>query len=175
MFNSSEPGNHKMIKNNCTLINETTLAIGKSEAIAFINLDSGQLSFHYATNQSNDDIKLSGVSCVAGNKCESIIAVADISTKPHILLFTYPQLKCISKLRSTLNISICLTTTECSNNLYFLDQNSYGFYKQLEFWESEHLVALSFYDNFFIEIWNWRNGALLLTQKTNYLVNNHFI
>lgn len=50
-----------------------------------------------------------------------------------------------------------------------------GFYRQLEFWESDHLIALTFCENFYIEIWNWRTATQLLLQKTDFLVDNQFI
>lgn len=57
----------------------------------------------------------------------------------------------------------------------FIDTPSLDYYQQLEFWESDHLIALTFNENYYLEFWNFRTGILLKKQKTDFLVDNQFI
>lgn len=55
------------------------------------------------------------------------------------------------------------------------DASISGYYQQLEFWNSDHMIALTFCENYFLEIWNWRNRTQLFMQKTDFLLEHQFI
>lgn len=50
-----------------------------------------------------------------------------------------------------------------------------GIYRQLEFCDGEYLIALTFKNSFFLEIWNWRNQTELLIQQTDFFIGQQFM
>lgn len=81
---------------NIALVTENTLIFGRNVSIGSFSLDSKQLKFHYIPNNS---LKSRGIKCLACERTASIVAVDDIS-EPRILLYTFPEFKCISQLES---------------------------------------------------------------------------
>lgn len=81
---------------NFSVINHNTLAFGKHDAIGFVNIESGQLTFHHVVDEQG----IPGISCIAGNKNEPIYAIGEISTPSRIVLFSSQQNACIGQLKS---------------------------------------------------------------------------
>lgn len=85
---------------NFSVINHNTLVFGKHDAIGFVNIESGQLTFHHVVDEQVKSAGISGISCIAGNKNEPIYAIGDISTPSRIVLFSSQQNACIGQLKS---------------------------------------------------------------------------
>lgn len=82
-------------------MNHNTFAFGKGESIGFVNIETGQLEFQYILDES---INNRGISCIAGDKTESIFAIGD-TFQSRILLFASLNTRCISQLKSINNLS----------------------------------------------------------------------
>lgn len=77
-------------------MNHNTFAFGKGESIGFANIETGQLEYQYILDETIDN---RGISCIAGDKTESIFAIGD-TFQSRILLFESQNTRCISQLKS---------------------------------------------------------------------------
>lgn len=162
---------------NASFVNETTLTFGRSESIGIYNLNNNQLKFNYIPSETLDN---RSVACLTCHRNASIVAAGDTHDS-RILLYEFPKFTCISQLKSKSNHQ------EISSKLYWniasvffsemcsLDPTVAGYYKKLLFHLTEHLIALKFSSNNFIELWNWRSGSLLFVQQTDYFVDEQTI
>lgn len=55
------------------------------------------------------------------------------------------------------------------------DSVTSGFYQQIEFWESDYLIGLTFCENYFLEVWNWRTQTQLVLQRTDFLFDDQYL
>lgn len=157
---------------NICLMNGNKLVFGKGESVGIVHIDTGQLEYQYILDET---INNRGISCIAGDKTESIFAIGD-TFQSRILLFAFPSTRCISQLKSSSTLFVLQSTLiEQLQKFLLLDPATSGFYQQLQFWQSDHLIALKFHSNNFIEIWNWRNNILLHVQETNYFAEQQLI
>lgn len=163
---------------NFSVINHTMCAFEKHDAVGFVDIESGQTTFHHVIDENVEDRSISGISCISATANEMIYAIGDVSTPPRIILYSYPN-TCIGQLQSRwLVFKLRAATENDSKFLWFFfiitDASSSGFYQQIQFWDSDHLIALTFCENYFLEIWNWRTNTQLILQKTNFLFDQQF-
>lgn len=86
---------HASILNHCTLIVE------KDDAVGFVDVDSGQVTFHHVIGEKVCDTGICGISCISGHENESLYAIGDIATPPRIILYAYPKI-CLRQLQRKL-------------------------------------------------------------------------
>lgn len=79
------------IPTNISIINHSILAIGKHDAIGFVNFEDGKVTFNHVIDEKIMNHGIDGISCISGHKTEPIYAIGDISTPPRIVLFSYPN------------------------------------------------------------------------------------
>lgn len=84
---------------NFGVINSSILAFGKHDAIGFIDIANGHVTYRHVIDEIVMDRGICGISCISGNSNESIYAIGDISTPPRIVLFSSTK-GCISQLQS---------------------------------------------------------------------------
>lgn len=82
-----------------SVINHSILAIAKYDAVAFVDVESGQITFQYLIDEKVRDEGICGISCVSAHENELIYAIGDICTPARIILFTYPK-TCLGQLQS---------------------------------------------------------------------------
>lgn len=175
MEHTSDSSTRKFLEiSNFSVINHNVLAFGKNDAIGFVNIEKSQLSFHHVVDKQIMGARICGISCMAGNRNEPIYAIGDISTPSRIILFSSENV-CIGQLKSMYIQTSSIKINLKSNHAKWIGAHSSGFYGQLEFWESDLLIALTYCENYFLEIWNWRNRTQLLLQKTDFLDNHQCI
>lgn len=86
---------------NFSVFNHSTIVFGKHDAIGFVDVESGQVTYHHVIDEQVKDKGICGISCVSGNANESIYAIGDISIPPRIILYSVSQ-GCIGQLQSRL-------------------------------------------------------------------------
>lgn len=91
-------GTHE-IAANASILNHSILIFGKDDAVGFVDVDSGQVTFHHIVDEKVRDNGIRGITCISGHENESIYAIGDISTPPRIILFAYPKV-CLRQLQS---------------------------------------------------------------------------
>lgn len=78
-------------------VHENIIGFENGDAVGFINIDNGQKTFHYILSEDS----VTGITCIAGNKTESIFALGCIcNSVPLILIYSYPDIQCIGHLNS---------------------------------------------------------------------------
>lgn len=87
------------IPSNFSVIDHNILAFGKHDAIGFVNVENGKITFNYVIDEKLQNQGIGGISCISGHKTEPIYAIGDIST-PRIILFSYPS-QILGQLKST--------------------------------------------------------------------------
>lgn len=87
---------------NFSVFNQNTLVFSKHDAIGFINVEDGRVTYHHVIDKSVMGTGVCGISCISGHKYELIYAIGDISTSPRIILFTHPN-ECIGQLKRRTN------------------------------------------------------------------------
>lgn len=110
-----------------------------------------------------DGVRCDGLSCMAGHRNESILAISEMSGNRRIILLAYPSLQCIS--------TLSLGHGEGDG----VRGTTSPYYRCIQFSETEHIVALTSFPDYELEVWNWRTGTLLLTQPTGCNHFNQFI
>lgn len=93
---------------NTSILNHNILIFGKDDAVGFVDIDSGRVTFHHVIDEKVSDTGICGVSCISGHGNESIYAIGDISMPPRIILYEYPNI-CLRQLQSKL-ISVTYIT-----------------------------------------------------------------
>lgn len=88
-----------------------------------------------------------------------------MSCARRIILLAYPSLQCIS----TLSIR---DPGEGDNKER---EKTSPHYQCIQFSETEHVIALTSFPGYNLEVWNWRTGTLLLAQPTRVNHHNQFI
>lgn len=83
---------------NVSIINHRNIVLGKHDSVGFIDVESGQATFHYVIGKKVCDKEIWGISCVSGHENELIYAIGDISIPPRIILYGYPEV-CIGQLQ----------------------------------------------------------------------------
>lgn len=91
-----------------SVVNHSILAFGKHDAIGFVDVESGQVTFHHVIDEQVKDKGIGGISCISGNASESVYAIGDISIPARIILYSISQ-GCIGQLQSKSN-----STMKCS-------------------------------------------------------------
>lgn len=86
---------------NASILNRSVFIFGKDDAVGFVDVDSGQVTFHHVIDEKVCDIGICGISCISGHENEPIYAIGDISTPPRIILYAYPKM-CLRQLQSKL-------------------------------------------------------------------------
>lgn len=110
-----------------------------------------------------DGIRCDGLSCMAGHRNESILAISEMSCNRRIILLAYPSLQCIS--------TLSLGRSEDGRGR----ETASPYYRCIQFSETEHVIALTSFPDYELEVWNWRTGTILLTQPTGVKHFNQFI
>lgn len=87
---------------NFSVINHSIFAFGKHDAIGFVDVESGQVTFHHVIDEKVTDEGIRGISCISGNTSESIYAIGDISSPSRIILYSMSK-GCMGQLRSKLD------------------------------------------------------------------------
>lgn len=86
---------------NLTFICQDVVAFGLyDDTICFVNIVDGQSNFYRLLDQNFDGIRVERISCITGHRFQSIFAFSDVSLAPHIIVLTYPDLRCIATLQS---------------------------------------------------------------------------
>lgn len=86
---------------NASIINHSIVVFGKYDAVGFVDVESGQVTFHHVIDETVCNNGICGISCISGHENESIYAIGDISTPPRIILYAYPK-KCVRQLQRKL-------------------------------------------------------------------------
>lgn len=129
------------------------------DTICFIAVDNNAINHYRVSDQIVDGIRCDGLSCMAGHRNESILAISEMSRKCRIILLSYPSLQCISTLSAD------------GDGDDKVRETTSPFYQCIQFSETEHVIALTSFPDYELEVWNWRTGTLLLVQPTRV---NHF-
>lgn len=90
-------GTHEIA--NACILNHSVLIFGRDDAVGFVDIETGQVTFHHVVDAKVCDIGICGISCISGHENESIYAIGDISTPPRIILYAYPE-ECLRQLQS---------------------------------------------------------------------------
>lgn len=133
------------------------------DTICFIALDTNAIDHYRVPDQIVDGVRCDGLSCMAGHRNESILAISDMSCNRRIILLAYPSLRCIS--------TLSLGRDEDGG----VRAATSPHYRCIQFSETEHVVALTSFPDYELEVWNWRTGTLLLVQPTGVNHFNQFI
>uniref|UniRef100_A0A182PAH6 Cilia- and flagella-associated protein 43 n=1 Tax=Anopheles epiroticus TaxID=199890 RepID=A0A182PAH6_9DIPT len=129
------------------VVGNVAVAVAMGGHILFVNLKTFAKSYYSADGLASGN----GVACIAGHKMFPIIAFAEQSTNPRILLVTYPANTVLSILEGD--------QTECS-------------YTALCFSESELLVALTGVPDYSLEVYAWRSKELLCKKPSSIACDN---
>lgn len=130
---------------NIGFLNENTVIFGGLTTLCFLNLIDGETTYYRTLDKSINGTHLHGLSCLVGHRNQTMFAFGEMSSKPKIILLTYPEFTHIITLENP---------------------QTHGPYISLDFSETEHLVAITALPEFLIEIWNWRTGKLLAIEET---------
>lgn len=133
------------------------------DTICFIALDNNAIDHYRVSDQIVDGVRCDGLSCMAGHRNESILAISEMSFNRRIILLAYPSLQCISTLSLGRDEDGGVRATASPH------------YRCIQFSETEHVVALTSFPDYELEVWNWRTGTLLLAQPTGVNHFNQFI
>lgn len=137
------------------------------DTIYFLAIDNNVINHYRVTDQIGDGVHCDGLSCMAGHRNESIVAISKMSSNHRrIILLAYPSLQCIS----TLSSGVCEAKADGVQ-----ETSSSTYHQCIQFSETEHVIALTSFPDYELEVWNWRTGTLLLAQPTRVNHFNQFI
>lgn len=151
-------------------IGRSAIAFATSaDTICFIGIDDGNcvINHYRLTDHIVDGVRCDGLRCMAGHRNESILAISEMSCVRRIILLAYPSLQCMATFSSGTGAR---QTPELSSS-----SSSSPFYQSIQFSETEHVIALTSFPDYQLEVWNWRTRTLLLAQPTQLYHYNQFI
>lgn len=137
------------------------------DTICFIAVDNNAIHHYRVSDQIVDGVRCDGLSCMAGHRNESIMAISDMVRYRRIILLAYPSLQSISTFSSGGGGD--------GNGGDAGHAMTSPYYRCIQFSETEHVIALTTFPDYELEVWNWRTGTLLLAQPTRVKHFNQFI
>lgn len=85
-----------------SVINHNILAFNRHDAIGFVHMDDGKVTFQHIIGKNVTNRGIDGISCFAGHANEPIYAIGDSCAPPRIILFSHPN-ECLGQLKSMNN------------------------------------------------------------------------
>lgn len=86
---------HEIDQSVVAYVSKNVIAVGYGTTIIFVDLVTGEEKYHRAVGKKGD-----GVACFAGQPLHGIFAYAEYSSKPKILVYSYPQFRKVCTLSS---------------------------------------------------------------------------
>lgn len=148
----------KLNRGTVSFIGNDTLIVGHGSAILCVDLKNGtEHTFRVAKPLAD------GVSDVSGHATMSMFAFAEQCNTARVFIMTYPDFKKVCMLSAP-------QTTSGGD-----EQPRIRRICSMVFSESEHLIVLTGFPSYELEVWNWRTQKLLGVQETGILTDMQFI
>lgn len=140
------------------MIGKDTLIIGHGSAILCLDLNDGQERNFRVAKPFAD-----GVSVVCGHASVPMFAFAEQCNSARVFVLTYPDFRIVCQL-------IPNPATSGGDEKPIVRRVC-----SMVFSEAEHLMVLTGFPSYELEVWNWRTQKLLGVQETGILTDMQFL
>lgn len=147
-----------MNRGTVSFIGKDVLIIGHGSAIHCINIKDGTEHTFRVTRPLAD-----GVSHVNGHPTMPMFAFGEQSNSARVFIMTYPDFR-----------KVCVLSvphTSAGGD----DKSAVRRVCSMVFSDTEHLMVLTGFPSYELEVWNWRTAKLLGAQPTGILTDMQFI